>query len=119
MRPLLQLLLLGTLAWSTAASAAPDASEIARGKQQFDYWCKGCHMREPVEGGRLAPGTNSLRIKYHGTKPAALEDRTDLAPALTEFVIRHGIKGMPFFRKTEISDPDMKAIADYLARNAK
>ncbi len=31
--------------------------------------------------------------------------------------LRHGISVMPQFRKTEISDADLDALAQYLARN--
>lgn len=96
---------------------AADPTQVARGKQVYDYWCGTCHAPDPREGGRLLPGTAALAVKYHGLKPAALEARDDLAPDFTKYVIRHGIKGMPFFRKTEISDQDMQAIAAYLARN--
>jgi hypothetical protein len=46
-----------------------------------------------------------------------LEDRTDLASPYVQFIIRKGSEGMPFFRKTEISDDEARAIGDYLARH--
>lgn len=58
-------------------------------------------------------------LKARGQNPAVLEERTDLtAPAIKMFV-RHGVLFMPTFRKTEISDADLDAIAAYLTRNNK
>ena len=37
------------------------------------------------------------------------------ASDLTRQVVRRGISVMPFFRKTEISDKDLEALAAYLA----
>ena len=48
-----------------------------------------------------------------------LEERTDLLPDYVKAVIRNGIKGMPTFRKTEISAADADAIGAYIARNNK
>jgi mono/diheme cytochrome c family protein len=101
------------------ALAAPAPAPSAQGKQVFDYWCATCHAAGAKEGGRLLPGTQSLTVKYKGAKPAVLEERDDLVPEFTKFVVRHGQEGMPFFRKTEISDRELDAIAAYLARNVK
>ena len=81
----------------------------ADGKQVYQYWCATCH------GPRL-PGTIALYAKYKGSKPALLEERTDLAPAVTKAFVRNGVSIMPFFRKTEIGDADLEALAEYLAR---
>ena len=48
-------------------------------------------------------------------KPAALEERTDLAPEVTKVFVRSGISIMAPFRKTEITDADLEALAAYLA----
>jgi mono/diheme cytochrome c family protein len=91
-----------------SADAAPPA---ARGKQVFDRWCAACHARGPGH-----PGTQSLQVKYKGERPAALEDRTDLSPTITAFFTRHGVALMPQFRKTEISDAELKELSAYLAK---
>jgi hypothetical protein len=62
------------------------------------------------------PGTTALAEKYKGSKPAILNERTDLTPSITKFYVRKGVSIMPFFRKTEISDPDLEALAAYLSR---
>jgi (+)-pinoresinol hydroxylase len=93
------------------ARAADDAS-IQKGKQVFDYWCATCH-------GPGLPGTVALETKYKGSKPALLAERTDLLPPVTKFFVRKGVSIMPFFRKTEVSDADLDALAAYLARAHK
>jgi hypothetical protein len=43
--------------------------------------------------------------------PAALEERRDLTQPPGKQVVRRGVSIMPFFRKTEISDADLQALA--------
>jgi (+)-pinoresinol hydroxylase len=93
-----------------AAPPAALAPPLARGKAVFDEWCAGCHSRGPRQ-----PGTQALQALYKGGKPAALEDRTDLVPALTETFVRKGVSVMPPFRKTEITDAQLADLAAYLA----
>ena len=76
----------------------------------FDQWCAGCHDRGPRQ-----PGTQALQALYKGSRPAALEDRTDLVPKLTEQFVRKGVSVMPPFRKTEITDAQLWDLAAYLA----
>jgi hypothetical protein len=66
-----------------------------------------------------SPGTVALQTKYKRTKPALLSERTDLTPPATKTFVRKGISIMPFFRKTEISDADLDALAAHLARNTQ
>jgi hypothetical protein len=65
---------------------------------------------------KIAPGTRSLEFKYQGKTPAALEDRTDLTAVFVKTIVRKGIATMPFYRKTEINDADLDALAAYLAK---
>ncbi len=102
-----------------AASLAPctnaqDAATIQRGKQVFDDWCAPCHAPGPRH-----PGTQALDVLYKGAKPGALEERTDLVPAITQTFVRTGVSVMPPFRKTEIGDADLAALAAYLAPGAR
>jgi mono/diheme cytochrome c family protein len=86
-------------AWSRTTAAAEDTGAPAdRGAAVFNNWCSACHSRGPLN----APGTTSLQNKYQGALPAALEDRTDLTAEVM------------FYRKTEISDSDLTALAAYL-----
>jgi mono/diheme cytochrome c family protein len=93
-----------------AAAEAQDAVTAARGQGVFQYWCAPCHAPGPRH-----PGTQALEALYKGAKPAALEQRTDLVPELTRTFVRTGVSVMPPFRKTEISDADLAALAAYLA----
>lgn len=116
-----------TIAWvwagcgwlAAGAALAADAAPVAAGDKLFQYHCAPCHGIGPGERGAFLPGTNALMVKYQGKLPGALEQRVDLLPEFVIFIIRHGIEGMPFFRKTEISDADAAAIGAYLARNNK
>jgi mono/diheme cytochrome c family protein len=90
--------------------AAATPSQLQRGKAVFDEWCAACHAPGPRH-----PGTQALDALYKGKKPGALEERTDLVPKLTETFVRKGVSVMPPFRKTEISDADLAALAAYLA----
>jgi mono/diheme cytochrome c family protein len=91
------------------------AQEPQSGKQVFDLWCAGCHKPLGPYVSSVA-GTSVLERKYKDSKPAALEERTDLTPALIKLYVRHGVKFMPFFRKTEISDAQLDALATYLSK---
>ena len=94
-----------------SADAAAQTVAPAAGRVVFDHWCAPCHAAGPKH-----PGTQALQAKYKGAKAAALEDRTDLTPEQTRFYVRHGVSIMPFFRKTEITDADLDALAAYLSR---
>jgi len=110
-KPMRALLVLGLF---TAVASAADELSVERGKQVYQQWCWACHG--PGQG---KPGTAALGIEYKGSKPAALEERTDLtAPAIRAFV-RKGVYFMPSFRKTEVSDRDLADLAAYLTRSNK
>ena len=107
------LALIGALGLFAMDAAAADAGQIEEGKQVYQTWCWNCHGEGPGK-----PGTQALAAKYKGSKPAILDQRTDLTPAATKLFVRKGISIMPFFRKTEITDAQLDALAFYLARNA-
>jgi mono/diheme cytochrome c family protein len=92
-------------------AAAQDAEENTEGKRVYDHWCSHCH-----DPGPQHPGTDGLRIKYQGTdiSPVLLE-RTDLTPSVVETFVRQGVLAMAPFRKTEITDTELAALADYLS----
>jgi mono/diheme cytochrome c family protein len=100
-------------AWSrTKAGVEDQGTPVERGAAVFNNWCSACHSRGPQN----APGTTSLQNKYRGEIPAALEDRKDLTPELVRFFVRNGVATMPQFRKTEVGDADLDALAAYLTR---
>lgn len=98
----------------SSATAPATAAQLARGKAVFEEWCAACHAPGPRH-----PGTQALDALYKGKKPGALEERTDLVPALTETFVRKGVSVMAPFRKTEIDDADLAALAAYLAPKAR
>jgi mono/diheme cytochrome c family protein len=101
------------LALACGAVAQAQDAPAGRGQEVFQYWCAPCHAPGPRH-----PGTQALEALYKGAKPAALEERTDLVPELTRSIVRAGVSVMPPFRKTEISDADLAALAAYLAPKA-
>jgi mono/diheme cytochrome c family protein len=106
------LLVAVSLIFAAQAFAAPDDSQIERGHKVYQKWCYPCHGP-----GADKPGTASLAAR--GQKPAVLDERTDLTAAAIKTFVRHGVLFMPTFRKTEISDADLDAIAAYLTKNNK
>jgi mono/diheme cytochrome c family protein len=111
MRRIRLLSLAATASWLACGPAvAQDLALERRGSEVFQYWCAPCHAPGPRH-----PGTQALEALYKGAKPGALEERTDLTPELTAAFVRTGVSVMPPFRKTEISDGDLAALAAYLA----
>jgi mono/diheme cytochrome c family protein len=99
-----------TLAGSGPAEAPSDP--YAAGRAVYVKWCAPCH-----DPGVVHPGTNALTVKYQGVKSGVLLEWKDLPPDLVRHLVRHGISVMPQFRKTEISDADLDALAKFLSRN--
>jgi (+)-pinoresinol hydroxylase len=106
-------------AWASTVGAQPPESDAPRGKQVYDYWCLPCHGTGlGLPGFNELPGTQQLRIKYRDTAISPLlTERTDLVPVFVKTIVRQGVSFMPQFRKTEISDADLDALAAYLARS--
>lgn len=118
-------------AWTTVTY--PEGS-APRGKLLYDRFCAACHAGAPPAppgappgggppgagpmggGPMLPPGTAELQVKYGGEVPAELEKRTDLTAESVAYFVRHGAGVMPPIRKTELSDADLKSLADYLSR---
>ena len=122
MRGLAQLVVVGLLVFAPPGHAQPpesNAPPLERGKQVYDYWCLPCHGPGlGLPGFGALPGTQQLEIKYRGTNISPLlEERSDLVPELVKVIVRQGVSFMPQFRKTEIGDADLDALAAYLARN--
>jgi len=98
------------LAGAVRADAPPDP--YAGGRAVYTKWCAPCH-----DPGVIHPGTNALTVKYKDVKSGVLLEWKDLRPETVRLLVRHGISVMPQFRKTEISDADLDALAKFLSRN--
>jgi mono/diheme cytochrome c family protein len=110
---------LAAFGYAAVAQAQPSADTLTEGKRVYDYWCLPCHGPGlGLPGFGALPGTQQLALKYRGTSISPLlEERTDLVPEFIKVIVRQGVSFMPHFRKTEISDAELDALAAYLARN--
>ena len=105
---------LGGLA-AVASADDGDPATVARGKSVFQHTCAPCHAAGPgIDGSPMLPGTAALAAKYQGKVPPVLEERGGLTVELLRYFVRHGSGAMPMFRKTEISDAEIAAVAAYL-----
>lgn len=91
--------------FAVAQDAAPNGEAV------YNHWCAPCHAAGPGH-----PGTQGLQIKYRDTAiNPVLVDRTDLTPEVVKTFVRQGILSMAPFRKTEITDAELDALAAFLA----
>lgn len=79
------------------------------GKAVYNQWCSHCH-----DPGISHPGTQALKAKYGEAWQGDLKAWPDLKAEYVRLMVRRGISVMPQFRKTEISDAELRALADYL-----
>jgi mono/diheme cytochrome c family protein len=95
-----------------AATLVPVAAQepAVDGKALYQSQCATCHS-----AGERMPGTLALAVKYGSARSPVL-DAEPVAAALVKLAVRRGVNAMPSFRKTEISDAELEAIAVYLAR---
>lgn len=95
----------------------PAQDETAlRGQAVYEASCAPCHARGPgSDGAAMLPGPAALTIKYRGSLSPYLEEREDLNAEVLRLFVRNGTGSMPRFRKTELSDADIDAIAAYIA----
>jgi mono/diheme cytochrome c family protein len=105
MRQSLLLLAMAIVPTIAAVAAGPDGAAV------YDKWCAPCHAP-----GISHPGTQALKAKYVGDWQGVLRDWKELTPDYIRLTVRQGISVMPHFRKTEISDAELDALARYIAR---
>ncbi|MCB5425052.1 cytochrome c [Altererythrobacter sp. CC-YST694] len=90
------------------------------GRAIFEQNCAPCHGAGPGDDGApMLPGTMTLERRYQGEIPGALELRDDLDGDTLRLFVRNGIGAMPMFRKSELSDADVDAVAAYLKATAE
>lgn len=107
-------LMLAAAALWWAAGAAGEAAEprgTDSGAEVFATHCATCH-----DTGVSHPGTLALQAT-RGREFAVLEERTDLTPDYVREIVRHGLRGMPPFRLTELSDAEVEAVARYIGKS--
>jgi len=110
---MLRFIMMLAAALSAQAANADQPAEVS-GKAVYEYWCAPCHAPGPGH-----PGTQSLQLKYQGKVPAVLLDRTDLSSQAVAVFVRQGILLMAPFRKTEITDAQLDALAAYVAGGSR
>ena len=101
------LLCCGSVGTANAADA-PDGGAV------YEKWCAPCHAP-----GISHPGTHALQAKYAGQKSSVLLEWKDLTPEIVKAMVRTGISVMPHFRKTEITDAELNALADYVSSEGR
>lgn len=95
--------------------ASDSPSLIERGEAVYAENCMPCHgYGYGTDGAKVKPAVAALQIKYQGNITPYLEERSDMSAELLQYFIRNGVKAMPAFRKTEVMDSDINAIAAYL-----
>ena len=101
------LLLIGATA--LAGAARPAVGEELKGKEVFEHYCSHCH------GPGDAPGTVQLS-RTRGKEKGLLTQRTDLAPEYIEYIVRHGLKSMPAFAPSDLTEANLKALVGFLTK---
>jgi mono/diheme cytochrome c family protein len=91
-----------------ASAAAADAATLD-GQELYRQRCGMCHQ------------TIGMAVSILSRRPAdesggLLEERKDLSAAFIRTVVRTGIINMPRMARGEVSDPELAAIAGYLAK---
>ena len=92
-----------------AALTVPATGAELTGKEVFDHYCSYCH------GSKDGPGTMQL-ARTRGKDQALLAERTNLTPAYVEYVVRHGIRSMPPFAPSDLTEAKLKALVAFLAK---
>ena len=107
----MKVLLAAQVAVLVLAGMSPAMAETS-GAVLFAERCGMCHRTNGMGVGILArrPGDASKGL---------LENRSDLTVVLITTVTRIGIGNMPRIPRGEVSDPEMIAIAEYLAKGKK
>ena len=118
-RHLSLLLMSGLAVFTTSLAGAQSPPSPDRGKPLFQQKCQPCHGTERSDQGHaMLPGTDALRLKYRGSLPAALEQRSDLTPEAIRVFVRRGSWSMPPFRKSELTDADIADISAYIGKQS-
>jgi mono/diheme cytochrome c family protein len=96
-----------TLALAGFSSAA--WCDELTGQQVFDKYCVYCHGPD-AEGA----GTRQLAAT-RGEDKALLAERSDLAPEYVRYVVRNGLRAMPPFVPSELTEQQLEALTEFLS----
>ncbi|MGJ8481270.1 c-type cytochrome [Sphingobium yanoikuyae] len=96
---------------ASAATAEPSAAAMSPGEKLYRRECGFCHTGHNT-------GTIMLERRL-GKGQGELANRTDLDADYVVSVARNGLMSMPAISRVEVTDEELKLIADYLARNSK
>jgi mono/diheme cytochrome c family protein len=99
---------------STPAVSTDTVAEVMRpdpvlGEAVFANNCASCHAE-----GLDRPGTMNLTDKYDAER-GPLANRDDLSAEYVKVIVRNGLRLMPAFRPTEITDRQLDDLAAYLS----
>jgi mono/diheme cytochrome c family protein len=92
-----------------AGLTGPAAGAEMTGQAVFDHYCTYCH------GSSDGPGTMQLSRTRSKSK-GLLTQRTDLAPDYIEYIVRHGLRSMPPFVPSDLTDAKLKALVTFLTK---
>jgi mono/diheme cytochrome c family protein len=90
-------------------AAVPAAAADLTGKEVFERHCIHCHG-----AGDEMTGTRQL-ARTRGKDKALLTERDDLPAEYIRMIVRQGLKAMPAFVPSDLTDAQLQALADYLA----
>ena len=96
-----------TAAAALVCGIAPVLAEDG-GKAVFDRLCSHCHAP-----GIEHPATRQLAVT-RGEDKAVLAERKDLAAEYIRFVVRSGLRSMPGFYPSDLTEAQLEALVDYL-----
>ena len=80
-----------------SALTLPVIAADMSGREVFEHYCSYCH------GSADGPGTMQLK-RTRGADKALLAGRPDLAPDYVEYIVRHGLKSMPPFVPSDLTE---------------
>ena len=91
------------------ALAMPATAADMTGQQVFEHYCSYCH------GSADGPGTMQLK-RTRGADKALLAGRRDLASDYIEYIVRHGLKSMPPFVPSDLTEAKLRALVAFLTK---
>lgn len=106
----LGILIAVSLGTDALTAERPLSAEAARGKMIYEERCVHCHQKQFWAGNRIR--------QRMGDQYAPLDQRTDLNAAYIHQALRRGVGSMIPYRRTELSDAEIDALAAYLTRRS-